>query len=199
MPEMDGYEATRAIRNPASKVKNVDIPVVAMTANALKGDREKCLEAGMDDYISKPVNPDELDAAIKKFIKRESGAVFDTKTLFQPKAGDVFDKSGFLERLMGDEDLARDILRGFIEDMPRQLFSLKTALENEDTEDVRRIGHTIKGASANVGAVKMRDIAFKVEKSGKAEDLGLAAEEIKKLERALDDFRNFIGPEFGGD
>jgi two-component system sensor histidine kinase/response regulator len=70
MPEMDGYEATRVIRNPQSKVQNHDVPIVAMTANAMKGDRERCLEAGMDDYLSKPIQPQKLLEVIQTFLRQ---------------------------------------------------------------------------------------------------------------------------------
>ena len=68
MPEMDGYEATEHIRDPESKVLNHNIPIIAMTANAMKGDREKCLDAGMDDYLMKPVKRDDLNAMIRKWL-----------------------------------------------------------------------------------------------------------------------------------
>ena len=71
MPEMDGYEATAQIRNPESEVRNHDIPIIAMTANAMKGDREKCIQAGMDDYISKPVNPKLLAETIEKWLPQK--------------------------------------------------------------------------------------------------------------------------------
>jgi len=170
MPEMDGYESTGNIRNPKSKVMNHDIPVIAMTANALKGDREKCLEAGMNDYISKPVDPNELNEVIMRFIKSEPPAGRSPEGLNKDRAEKrtIFDKEGALKRLMGDEDLVAEILTAYLGDMPGQLSSLETALENKDMEAVRRIGHTVKGASANIGAIKVSDIAFAVEKAGKA-------------------------------
>ena len=71
MPEMDGLEATRRIRNPRSNVLNRHVPIIAMTAHAMQGDRERCLEAGMDDYISKPVNPQMLVSVLKKMLPEE--------------------------------------------------------------------------------------------------------------------------------
>ena len=72
MPVMDGYEATARIRDPQSSVRAHDIPIIAMTANAMKGDREKCLRAGMEDYISKPINPEELQSLLDKWLFRKS-------------------------------------------------------------------------------------------------------------------------------
>jgi CheY-like chemotaxis protein len=68
MPEMDGYEATKTIRAPQSNVRNHNVPIIAMTAHAMKGDRERCIEAGMDDYVSKPIRPEQLLEAIKRFL-----------------------------------------------------------------------------------------------------------------------------------
>ncbi|MGD8513944.1 MAG: response regulator, partial [Deltaproteobacteria bacterium] len=72
MPEMDGYEATRLIRDPQSKVHNHQVPIIAMTANAMKGDRERCIEAGMDDYVSKPIQPQRLFEVMKTFLPAET-------------------------------------------------------------------------------------------------------------------------------
>jgi two-component system, sensor histidine kinase and response regulator len=84
MPEMDGYETTGEIRNPASKVLDHGVPVIAMTAHAIKGDREKCLEAGMDDYLCKPVNPRELCDMIDKWIKAPEGSRHEKNILKEP-------------------------------------------------------------------------------------------------------------------
>jgi len=195
MPEMDGYEATRSIRDISSSVMAHDIPVIAMTANALKGDREKCLEAGMDDYISKPVDPIELNSVIKKFLSGNGRAVKDKTPPKRDNNGEVFDKGGLLQRLMGDEDILVEILKGFLLDMPVQISTLKEALNKGDADGVRRAGHTIKGASANVGALKVSAAAFAVENAGKAEDLAKAASAAKELETCLDEFNSHVSGE----
>ncbi|MBW2027511.1 MAG: response regulator [Deltaproteobacteria bacterium] len=103
MPEMDGFEATSVIRDPGSKVLNHEVPVIAMTAHAMKGDRQRCLEAGMDDYVSKPVKPQELLEAIERQIFR---SLQEEEGLSEPKDRpdkEVFDRTALIERIGGDE------------------------------------------------------------------------------------------------
>ena len=180
MPEMDGYEATREIRNPESYVLNHQIPVIAMTANAMKGDREKCHEAGMNDYLSKPVSPHELAAMLDRWLPRDTAAIItdqetespgETAAVFTRKSeAKVFDRAGLIARLMDDEDLARTIVAGFLGEMPHQIRVLKDCLESGDFDGARRRAHTIKGASANVGGEAMRESAFDIEQAAGAAD-----------------------------
>jgi CheY-like chemotaxis protein len=120
MPVMDGFEATRAIRSGKAKVPNRRIPIIAMTAHAMKGDREHCLDAGMDDYISKPIAPQALAEALERCLVPASAA---EPGRFEGQA--VFDQPALLARLMGDQDLVKEIIAGFLADMPRQIHVLK--------------------------------------------------------------------------
>ena len=134
MPEMDGLEATRQIRDPQSAVQRHDIPIIAMTAHAMQGDRERCLEAGMNDYVTKPVSPQALADALERWLPRD-----DAAALAQPATGSrgssptavrasevpVFDRAGMLARLMDDEDLARVVADGFLADAPKQVEALR--------------------------------------------------------------------------
>jgi PAS domain S-box-containing protein len=198
MPEMDGLEATRRIRDYESGITNqaktgdspspfvihnssLVIPIIAMTAHAMQGDREKCLDAGMNDYISKPVTPQALADALEKWLPRElmdgtkkREKMEDVMTRSPNVTADspvIFDYAGMLTRLMDDEELAHMVAEGFLEDMPCQIELLKGCLEAGDAPGVESRSHTIKGAAANIGGEALRAVAFEMEKSGKMGDL----------------------------
>ena len=186
MPKMDGLEATAHIRDPQSAVVNHSIPIVAMTAHAMEGDRERCLEAGMNDYVTKPVSPQALAEALARWLPGEDTAR-PTEQSAEPAAAQeaetpVFDRSGMLARLMDDEDLARAVVGGFLEDMPRQIDSLRSYLDAGDAEGAVRQAHTIKGASANVGGERLRAAAFEMEKSARAGNLEEVTSRLPDLE-----------------
>jgi PAS domain S-box-containing protein len=186
MPVMDGLEATRQIRNSQSAVLNHDIPIIAMTAHAMQGNRETTLEAGMNDYVSKPVDPQSLAEAIERWLPEKLTAV-QVKTdppLAESREAEplVFDREDLMRRMMDDEDLAHIIIAGFIEDIPHQIQALKEYLQAGSASDVQRQAHTIKGASANIGATALRMIAAEMEKNGKSGDLPAIQQHISELE-----------------
>jgi PAS domain S-box-containing protein len=194
MPEMDGLDATRHIRDSRSDVLDHRIPIIAMTAHAMAGDREKCLEAGMNGYVSKPVEPLALVEALVKWLPPENDA--SPRGTDKPKATffkdaqvsepTVWDRTVMLERLMGDQDLAGTIMEGFLTDIPRQIQSLKEFLEKGDVSGVERQAHTIKGAAANVGGEALREVAFVMEKTGRAEYLSAGMANMQAIERCFD-------------
>jgi hypothetical protein len=172
MPVMDGLEATRQIRNPQSKLPNHAIPIIAMTAHALQGDRERYLEAGMNDYVSKPVSPQALAEVLARWLPKQNDAL----------APVVFDRAGMLERLMDDADLARVVTESFLDDAPRQIEALRRYLDAWDAPGAERQAHSIKGASSNVGGEALRALAFEMEKAGKAGDLDSVRARMEDLE-----------------
>ena len=163
-----------------------------MTANAMQGDREKCLRAGMNDYVSKPIVPQALAEALDKWLPPGPKAAIErlpsgstgsgTKKTTNPKAI-VFDRAGMMARLMGDEALARKVVGGFLDDIPEQIEVLRQYLSAGDKERVERQAHTIKGALANVGGEAMRAVAYEMEKSGKTGDLQACSACLPNLER----------------
>jgi PAS domain S-box-containing protein len=175
MPELDGVDATRIIRNDKSLVLNHAIPIIAMTAHALQIDRERCLKAGMNDYITKPVNPQALAQALERWLP--AGLPMAETPASTPRVpgfesnGLVFDKAALMHRLMDDDELANLIISGFLEDMPVQINRLKAGLEDGDVTLVERQAHSIKGAASNMGGDALRDIAAELEKSAKTSDL----------------------------
>ena len=198
MPEMDGYAATDEIRKwekmlkdgsadgsdsnlePASRSKR--IPIIAMTAHALKGDREKCLNAGMDDYIAKPIHPKKLCDVVEKWLN-EPGGAHETDIEHEPLSQNViFDKNSYLDRLLGDEDLATEIIKGFIEDSLRQIWILKEAFDNRNANVIHFQAHSLKGAAANISATALKELAYQIEIAGKTGDMIKAASLIPKLD-----------------
>ncbi len=187
MPEMDGYEATKEIRNPESKVLNHKVPVIAMTANAMKGDRKKCLEADMDDYISKPVKPQELSDMLEKWIAKQDSSLQEEATVRDIVSGeDIFDRAGLLDRLMGDEEPTKEILGEFLEDVPSKYTALKESFDNGDAHSLQSLAHTLKGASANVGALALQEVAHQIAAAGESRDMDKAGSLIPKIEEQLE-------------
>ena len=194
MPEMDGLEATRAIRAAGEGVLNPSIPIIAMTAHALQGDREKCLAAGMDDYISKPVTPAGLSALLEKWLARlavvgrtrESSLSASRSRTPDPDLGGNVDDADFgeselLEQLADDRNLAAEIIRTFLEDIPKRIEALRGLLDAGDAKGVEHQAHTIKGAAAAVSGKSLMAVAFELEVAGKSGDLATAAATLATL------------------
>ncbi len=191
MPEMDGLEATRRIRDPRSAVRQHEIPIVAMTAHAMRGDRERCLEAGMNDYVTKPVSAQALADALERWLPRDDAvppahAPAGPGTAAPAMAGGpdapVFDRAGMMARLVDDEDLARIVVDGFLEDAPKQIETLRTCLAAGDPAGALRQAHTIKGASAAVGGEALRAVAFEMEKAALAGDFEAVTARLADLD-----------------
>ncbi len=180
MPTMDGLEATRAVRAMSEDHPNRGVPIVAMTACALARDREECIEAGMDDFIAKPVAPDAMATLMDRWleeIERRRGEAGRMPNRSAPgvRAGRsqarLFDENSLLARLMGDRDLARAVARGFLEDIPARLDSLERYLQQDDAAGAGHQAHTIKGAAATVGGDALRELAGAFEHAGRAGEL----------------------------
>jgi two-component system, sensor histidine kinase and response regulator len=184
MPEMDGLEATRIIRKGSSNpTLKLDIPIIAMTAHAMKGDRERCIEAGMDDYVSKPVQAWDLAAAIERWIFGRRLAQKSEKPGEPKKQTPIFDKASLLRRVEGDEEFLADLVSLFLEDIPRQISILEEALGNNNTFHCERVSHSIKGASANLGAESLRMVATEMEATVKNGDMIVATALFERLKK----------------
>jgi CheY-like chemotaxis protein len=176
MPKMDGYQAARRIRDGEAGSSNATVPLLALTANALMGAREKCLAAGMSDYLAKPIEPQQL----KELVDRWLSAPSDTAK--------IFDADSLLQRLMGDRDFGAIVISAFLEDAPKQLTALKTHIAQGDARSAQRQAHTLKGAAATVSAVAVCASASDIEQACGVGDLRRAAALVPPLERQVDEF-----------
>jgi PAS domain S-box-containing protein len=179
MPEMDGLDATAHIRQPNTRVLNHQIPIIALTANALQGDREMCLSAGMDDYISKPIDPAALAKMLVKWLPGDnvasaSAELTAAQALAGPETGvsgnPVFDVEDLLKRILENRDLACRVIQGFLKDTPQRMETLKTNLGENDLPSAQREAHTIKSAALTLGGKALSVVAAEMEKAARQGD-----------------------------
>ncbi len=204
MPVMDGYEASRHIRDPQTGVRDPKVPILAMTANVMKGDREKCLAAGMDDHLSKPVGPYKLQQALLQWLpdscrvtgrqdadRSDAGSADQGGDQPLPLNGEpVFDQEAMRERLMGDESLMRAVAEAFVFDMDKLFEQLQGHVDARDAGQAGAVAHKIKGASANVGGMAMSAVALRMETSGKAGDTEDVRDALPLLQRHLSELKH---------
>jgi CheY-like chemotaxis protein/HPt (histidine-containing phosphotransfer) domain-containing protein len=184
MPEVDGYEATRRIRNAASGALDPRVPIVAVTANAMPGDREKCLACGMDDYLPKPIEPEELALMLAKWTHQASliDHCSPCRADSPSERDNIFDRTGLLKRLGGNQQLAERVVKEFLDDTPSQLWTLRKQLEDGDATGARRQAHKLKGAAANLSAGALREAAFQAERTAMEGELRKLAELLPTME-----------------
>ena len=188
MPELDGLEASRRIRAREAQIGK-HLPIIAMTAHALKGDRERCLEAGMDEYVSKPVRERQLLAALRAVLGEavpESTAAPPEQDL-APDAS-IIDWDAALAICGGDHGLLRELVDAFLEESPRRIDEIRKAIDMADCELLSRAAHTIKGSARYFGASGVYERAFALEQLGSQKTLdeaetnfGLLKQELAKL------------------
>ena len=191
MPNMDGYETTRQIRLPSSGARDSTIPIVALTARALHGDDEKCLAAGMNDYLAKPIEPAKLAELLSKWLPDRKDATVGTMASVSGSHV-LFDANSFLARLSGDRNLARAIVAGFLGDLPDQLQKLKQYIEHANARAVAAQAHTLKGASATVSANVLTAICSQIIDAASKQDMRKAASQLATLEQEFAKFERTV-------
>jgi two-component system, sensor histidine kinase and response regulator len=177
MPEMDGIAATAAIRE-REKNGTTHLPIFAMTAHAMKGDRESCLEAGMDGYIAKPVRFSDIEQTL-------AGLAGAPATPRKPAAAPSWNRGQALDRIAGDQELLQELCHIFLEESPKLLQKLQQAVAAADFDGVMRAAHSLKGESAYLGAVGTSKAAQRLEEMGRNKDLSGAADVLAILEREV--------------
>jgi CheY-like chemotaxis protein len=185
MPEMDGMEATAAIR-ARERTLGGHIPILGVTAHAMKGDRERCLEGGMDGYVTKPIRPDILFSELARLdpaAQLEPEPATGTMTDFG--ATGALDRVALLDRVEGDMELLSDIIELFKEDSVRQMTAIREAIDKKQADTLRRAAHTLKGTCGNLGAVEAAATALELEKLAVGGDLSHAQESLRSLEEQI--------------
>jgi CheY-like chemotaxis protein len=198
MPEMDGFEATQRIRQ-AEGASGRHIPIVALTANAVKGDRERCLAAGMDDYISKPFDPPELLATIgallgtKQVVQvrtapRNDGGCLPKVAVETPSAAPPrpLDIDSLLERCLGNVELVQTMLEKFKGMAADKLAELSRQIASNNASEASRVAHALKGSAANMSAGGIAAVAAEIEKAGRSADLAAAERQLERLREEIE-------------
>jgi signal transduction histidine kinase/CheY-like chemotaxis protein len=186
MPEMDGLSATRSIREQ-EKQTHSHVPIIAMTAHALKGDRERCLEGGMDGYVSKPINVKELRDAMAAVVQGESGSgLAKVEPALAPKENVIaWNVPETLERLGGDVSLLGEVVQIFLVETPRKLSQLREAIAEPAPATVERTAHSLKGELGYLGITGASQRARELEEMGRKNDLQTAPAVFAALEAEL--------------
>ena len=179
MPVMDGFEATRWIRRSSHR----QVPIIALTADAMPADRDRCLKEGMNDYLAKPVELRLLEEVLAKWMPSNSGA---------HEAKEIFDAEAMLRRMMGDHQLAGLALRRFVDDVPAQFSTLRKSIDEGDAPCVRSQAHALKGAAAMVSAESLRALALAMEQAGSTGELDSCREILPRAEEEFERFRSVL-------
>ena len=188
MPEVDGFAATKMIR--AMKEPKNKVPIIAITAHALIGDREKCIESGMDEYVPKPMVARHIIKLIDHFLKIDYSD--NQKSGDNTNSSRVFDFERLKQISLGDAIFEKDLLGDYLADAEHKLTVLREQLTSSDVKKIVDTAHTLKGSSYSVGAKLVGDEALGIELSARNNDIGNVEERIPKLSKSIEDTRNVL-------
>jgi two-component system, sensor histidine kinase and response regulator len=183
MPEMDGLQATMAIREQ-EKVTGAHQPIIAMTALAMKGDEERCIAAGTDGYLSKPISPEQLDGALESYVHRRSDDI-RLKTNSNHSPVPIVNAAELLQRIDGDRSLLAELVEILRKDYPGQLCGARESIARGDAQGLERVGHALKGALDNLSATGASSFAAELESMGRCGNLALAGPKLMALENEM--------------
>jgi PAS domain S-box-containing protein len=197
MPEMDGFEATGHIRtleqqSAGNRQPATRLPIVAMTAHAMKGDREKCLVAGMDDYVTKPIDPKALFGVIRKLVGESRGRdgedQFPVAGAAKPPSPETFDLAEAMNTVLGDKALFQEVGNLLLEELPGYMARIRDEIAAGDARGLSRAAHGLKGAVGNFRAHRAYEAAYHLENLGKNGELDKATAGLSTLEGELNSF-----------
>jgi PAS domain S-box-containing protein len=183
MPEMDGLEATAAIRQREEQTGD-RVPIIAMTAHAMRGDRRRCLHAGMDGYVAKPIRIGQLLDAIRSAVDADADAVASESE--PSSAENIVDWAKALDAVGGDHDLLKTLTQSVIEETPRMIDAVRRSVADGDSARLQLTAHTLKGSMRYFGANRAIQLAFRLEKMGEDGNLDDAAAALVSLEAEMD-------------
>ena len=178
MPEMDGFEAVASIRSLEAPT-GARVPIIALTAHAMTGDRERCLDAGFDDYLTKPVRSIELRETLEKWAGRIGAGPVAASPL-------EFDRDSALATLGGDQELLVEIVGLFLDDCPRLLSEIEQAIELQDAPTLKRLAHTVRGVASNFALPAVIEAAAVLESKAKGHAWETIQETYDDLREGLD-------------
>jgi CheY-like chemotaxis protein len=189
MPVMDGFESTRRIRTSIPA-----LPIMAVTADAMLGDRDRCLNKGMNDYLSKPVDLRQVADVLSKWLPSPAaGTVAQTTEPDGVQTDLIFNREALLRRLLGDRQLADTVIQGLLQDVPSQFNHLRARLAAHDAAGFRRLAHALKGAAATVAADRLRRKALEMEQAGAAGELDRCGTLLTCVAKELEEFKSALG------
>jgi PAS domain S-box-containing protein len=209
MPEMDGFEATRAIRDAeaagATAHGRKRIPILALTANAIKGDRDRCIEAGMDGYVTKPIEAEALLREIAAALKHEKSAALESPAPATPPRIETNESTArpiqvdsLLKRCRGKTALVETLLAKFQEQIKPQIEQMRISAQGQDCAAVAKLAHAIKGTAANLSANSVYGAAAELEQLGRAGDVAALTESVKKLIDEIDQMLAYVPQALAG-
>ncbi len=201
MPEMDGLEATRRIRNGQAGPDAIKVPIVAMTANAMSGDREQCIAGGMDDYLAKPISSNALRIILDNWLgPKVLNSNYQPPISISIQEDDstslaIFNEDELITRMLGSREMAAGLVIGFIDDLQQLLKDINEYLQQDNLVAVRQTAHTLKGASANMASPQLKDLALQLELAAKKGESQICQQlyqsifdHIQELKPILEDF-----------
>jgi len=199
MPNMDGFELTNAIRQD-EEGSDTHGTIIAITANALQGEAERCLETGMDDYMSKPIDMKELRGKLHKWMPEGKEAsnqtiqneTLDTKDAQQDESNGPIDESALKTMFGDDPEMLKEILFGFIEPSKKIILELQSGYERHLSEAVKQAAHKLKSSAYSIGANELADLCSELEEAGKKNDWDVINQSAPKLDNLMEQVETYI-------